>query len=256
VLVSGIQFSVAMKDLVRDSTIGQAINKLSSGRLLPYADQRPGYQIPDRYSRPSLGQETTTVGGVSPAKLEKALASDGLPSALRTSHPSSNVSTRTLAQEFPTAKVRSIEEGNPADEDDIAATKLPPDTIDPYLVGWDGPNDPDNPKYANIMDSHQCFADHFRHRNWSPFKKGFVAFSISLLTFSGQTALHPFSSRTDFRYPSLYWFGYIYQQRNRAHERIRNFTNNGNIGVDTLRYGLWHGAHDFDAFAGDASIGP
>ncbi|EEB98712.1 hypothetical protein MPER_01731, partial [Moniliophthora perniciosa FA553] len=38
--------------------------------------------------------------------------------------------------------------------------------VDPFLVDWDGPEDPDNP------------------RNWSPFKKGFVAFSIALLTFS------------------------------------------------------------------------
>ena len=38
-----------MKDLLRDSFIGQQINHFSGGRLLPYADQRPDYSIPQRY---------------------------------------------------------------------------------------------------------------------------------------------------------------------------------------------------------------
>ncbi|KAJ7760201.1 major facilitator superfamily domain-containing protein [Mycena olivaceomarginata] len=33
-------------DLIRDSTIGQVINYVSSGRILPYADQRPSYVVP------------------------------------------------------------------------------------------------------------------------------------------------------------------------------------------------------------------
>ena len=38
-----------MKDLVRDSFIGQLVNRISGGRLLPYADQRSDYVIPERY---------------------------------------------------------------------------------------------------------------------------------------------------------------------------------------------------------------
>ena len=38
-----------MKDLVRDSFIGQQINHFSGGRLLSYADQRPDYAILQRY---------------------------------------------------------------------------------------------------------------------------------------------------------------------------------------------------------------
>ena len=38
-----------MKDLVRDSFIGQLVNRASGGRLLPYPDQRSDYVIPERY---------------------------------------------------------------------------------------------------------------------------------------------------------------------------------------------------------------
>lgn len=36
-------------DIFRDSTLGQIINKISGGSLLPYADQRPDYVVPHRY---------------------------------------------------------------------------------------------------------------------------------------------------------------------------------------------------------------
>ena len=47
-----------MKDLVRDSFIGQQINHFSGGRLLSYTDQRPNYTIPQRYL--SSGQSSDT----------------------------------------------------------------------------------------------------------------------------------------------------------------------------------------------------
>jgi hypothetical protein len=38
-----------MRDIIRDSTVGQLINGLSGGRYLPYADQRPNYTIPAHF---------------------------------------------------------------------------------------------------------------------------------------------------------------------------------------------------------------
>ena len=40
-------------DLVRDSSFGQLVNWLSNGRYCPYADQKPGYVIPERYLLPA-----------------------------------------------------------------------------------------------------------------------------------------------------------------------------------------------------------
>ena len=41
-------------DLVRDSSFGQLVNWLSNGRYCPYADQKPGYVIPERYLLPAV----------------------------------------------------------------------------------------------------------------------------------------------------------------------------------------------------------
>ncbi|KAM0788476.1 hypothetical protein ACM66B_001609 [Microbotryomycetes sp. NB124-2] len=38
-----------MSDLFRDSVLGQVINAISNGRLLPYEDQKPGFVVPSRY---------------------------------------------------------------------------------------------------------------------------------------------------------------------------------------------------------------
>ncbi|KAL0575918.1 hypothetical protein V5O48_006064 [Marasmius crinis-equi] len=124
-----------MKDLIRDSTIGQVINKVSGGRLLSYADQRPDYKIPSRYLPSSQLASTSTINTALPP----------VPPA----HVSgSNVDVQTLT-DVVAEHLKEVEKGG-----------------DHYLVDWEGPNDPDNPK------------------NWSKFKKGFVAFCISLLTFS------------------------------------------------------------------------
>ncbi|GAA5830956.1 hypothetical protein JCM5353_004453 [Sporobolomyces roseus] len=38
-----------MRDTLRSSSLGQILNYLSNGRLLPYPEERPDYTIPDRY---------------------------------------------------------------------------------------------------------------------------------------------------------------------------------------------------------------
>jgi hypothetical protein len=41
-----------MKDIIRDSTVGQVINSLSGGRYLPYAEQRSDYTVPAHFLLP------------------------------------------------------------------------------------------------------------------------------------------------------------------------------------------------------------
>ncbi|KAJ6606381.1 major facilitator superfamily domain-containing protein [Mycena vulgaris] len=68
------------KDLFRDSTIGQFINYVSAGRLLPYADQRPGYVIPSHLlpssSRPVSVALTGTPKPLDGVKKEDAAVSN------------------------------------------------------------------------------------------------------------------------------------------------------------------------------------
>ncbi|ORY74325.1 putative caffeine resistance protein [Leucosporidium creatinivorum] len=137
-----------MLDIVRDSTVGQILNWASSGRILPYPDQRKGYIVPSRFlespSRPSSLQ---------------------LPSLPAEPFPRSATGDVTLINEPGT-----LASPPKADIDLEKALDSKPEVIAeqppyPFLVTWEE-NDSDNP------------------RNWSRNKRLFVGFLISFLTFS------------------------------------------------------------------------
>ncbi|KAK0490269.1 major facilitator superfamily domain-containing protein [Armillaria novae-zelandiae] len=134
-----------VQDIIRDSTIGQAINYISNGRIFPYADQRPEFVVPPHFLLPSSQRPSTVV---SPDSDATTLCGD-----LEKSGGTGVQLTResTLAVDLDAEKQKQID------------TAL---NSDPYIVGWYGDDDQENP------------------RNWSPAKRAFVAFSISFLTFS------------------------------------------------------------------------
>ncbi|KAF7302366.1 Benomyl methotrexate resistance protein [Mycena chlorophos] len=135
-------------DLIRDSTLGQLVNFLSNGRFLPYPEQRPGYVVPKRYLLPakSIGLDDETV----PASDAATLCGD--------SKPKDGVTTPDTTLRRESTLVADPEKNKPTDDE----VEIP----DPYVVGWDGDSDPENP------------------RNWTFKKRAFVAFCISFLTFS------------------------------------------------------------------------
>ncbi|PBL01691.1 MFS general substrate transporter [Armillaria gallica] len=134
-----------VQDIFRDSTIGQAINYISNGRIFPYADQRPDFAVPPHFLLPSFQRPPTIV---SPDSDATTLCGD-----LEKSEGTGVQLTResTLTEDFDAEKQKQI---------DVALNS------GPYIVGWYGDDDQENP------------------RNWSPAKRAFVAFSISFLTFS------------------------------------------------------------------------
>ena len=124
-----------MKDLVRDSFLGQAINSLSGGRLLSYSDQRADYKVPSRYLlSPSLSQVTTITSTIEQKKAESN---------------SSSHSATACPTPLPPAHIPNPEkESETEDFPDLVADRLRDveKSGDGYLVDWDGPNDPDNPR--------------------------------------------------------------------------------------------------------------
>ncbi|KAK0492784.1 major facilitator superfamily domain-containing protein [Armillaria luteobubalina] len=134
-----------VQDIFRDSTIGQAINYISNGRIFPYTDQQPDFVVPPHFILPSSQRPSTIV---SPDSDATTLCGD-----LEKSGGAGVQFTResTLTADLDMEKQKQIE------------TAL---NSDPYIVGWYGDDDQENP------------------RNWSPAKRAFVAFSISFLTFS------------------------------------------------------------------------
>ncbi|KAF7367534.1 MFS general substrate transporter [Mycena sanguinolenta] len=143
-----------VQDLIRDSTIGQIVNYVSGGRLLPYPEHRPGYVVPRRFLLPASDRKQSD----EPESDAATLCGDSCDKAKDVSTPSTSPDTEIKRESTITTLAADIELQKQVDDD----TAVP----DPYLVDWDGESDPENP------------------RNWSFRKRAFVAFEISLLTFS------------------------------------------------------------------------
>jgi DHA1 family multidrug resistance protein-like MFS transporter len=111
-----------VQDIIRDSTVGQIVNYLSGGRFLPYPEQRSGYVVPTHFLLPS-----------SERKNLDAAASDTttLCGDVQASTPNKRDSASTLTGDVELQK-KQVD----------FATALP----DPYLVGWNGDSDPENPR--------------------------------------------------------------------------------------------------------------
>ncbi|KAJ6486795.1 major facilitator superfamily domain-containing protein [Mycena sanguinolenta] len=135
-----------VQDLIRDSTIGQIVNYVSGSRVFPYPEQQPDYVVPRRFLLASSNkkQSNTTTLCKDSCDETKVVSTSAGDTEVR------RESTTTLAADIEPRRQVS---------DDTAVT-------DPYLVDWDGESDPENPQ------------------NWSFRKRAFVAFEISLLTFS------------------------------------------------------------------------
>jgi DHA1 family multidrug resistance protein-like MFS transporter len=124
-----------MKDIIRDSTVGQIINSVSGGRYLPYADQRSDYAIPAHFLLPPGPSTSKTVTASindkqTPARTESATPVD-------VSRRTSNTLTRLNSPEE--SSVKDHEKGEVKNEASV---------FDPYLVGWNGDDDQENPRYA------------------------------------------------------------------------------------------------------------
>ncbi|KAF7978666.1 hypothetical protein HWV62_45194 [Athelia sp. TMB] len=145
-----------MSDLLRDSVVGQFLNFVSGGRVLPYADQRDDFVVPAHLRSDGISRSAsraTIVGDTSPPDLKKV------------------VSVEKSLSEFaaPTLTNADPEGGNPDLEkvrDELAIAKLHPEQVteqDPNLVGWYGPDDQDNPRLAFFSDlsSHRGLTSRF-----------------------------------------------------------------------------------------------
>ncbi|KAL0576637.1 hypothetical protein V5O48_005337 [Marasmius crinis-equi] len=132
-----------MKDIVRDSMLGQAINSLSGGRILSYADQRPDYQVPTRYLPSSASLPKVSDGAeVTHEKVSEPVSST----------KTSRSTTLACSAPLPLSDISEpredlLADGVPDRGEDVEQGK------DFYLVDWDGPSDPDNPRYTLALVS-------------------------------------------------------------------------------------------------------
>ncbi|KAJ7043049.1 major facilitator superfamily domain-containing protein [Mycena alexandri] len=182
-----------VNDLIRDATFGQWVHYLSGGRLFPYPEERPGYVIPAHLIRPAKSRPVSFAIQPPPKALHtgkalEAVHEDGEAPKSPTfpNRRSSVIQTRRQS----TFTIVGVDGRSPSrlDEEDEFDGRTSPTggrlsglfdrrasvysnapgfvMVDYDLVGWDGPEDPANPK------------------NWSSAKKAFVAACISYLTFA------------------------------------------------------------------------
>ncbi len=129
-----------VQDIFRDSTIGQAINYISNGRIFPYADQRPDFAVPSHFLLPSSQRPSTTA---SPDSDATTLCGD-----LETFGGAGVQLTResTLTIDLDTEKQKQID------------TAL---DSDPYIVGWYGDDDQENPRFVSFLPRSNVFSEFY-----------------------------------------------------------------------------------------------
>jgi DHA1 family multidrug resistance protein-like MFS transporter len=129
-----------MKDIIRDSSVGQILNYLSNGRILPYADQRPDYVVPERYlltpSRANSASAATLNGDATPAQAGRQL--DLFPTT-----------DTIVAPDAPSTDLeKGIDQEHP--KKDLNPEPWEKATVpSAYLVTWDGDDDPDRPMFVS-----------------------------------------------------------------------------------------------------------
>lgn len=198
-------------DILRESTVGELLNWVSGGRILPYPDQRPGFIVPERYlatsSRPSgsnnairdvdepdddddvdakprdskLKPSSSSMNVRASAATEvdeKPVGWSDAPTrkpsseALGVGQPSSTAAALKREPEADTATAVDVEAGPGPVVLDKALENAQAELGDFILVDWYGDDDPENP------------------RNWSSRKRHFVLFEICLLTYVRFNRLH------------------------------------------------------------------
>lgn len=176
-----------MFDIIRESTLGEIVNRASGGRFLPYPDQRADFVVPERYlatsTAPSGSRTTTLTRNNSYQSLKEKLKTAN-PSTPGTADPSENVtrvvSEASIKAPLPApphatdsaADVHGVRPAHPVHpHDPFPFTPEPwianrgadvevgdlneknqfdgPDPLSQYiLVEWYGDDDPENPRYA------------------------------------------------------------------------------------------------------------
>ena len=148
-----------MFDILRESTVGELLNRVSGGRILPYPDQRSDFVIPEQYlatsTPPSTSAPITRVPSAATLAGKSGVVSGATTPAIRTNIPIEKVDTvrsDATLEVGPDPVVTAV-----AGEKSVDAKGF-------QLVDWYGDDDPENP------------------RNWSFAKRSFVMSEISLLT--------------------------------------------------------------------------
>ena len=147
-----------MFDILRESTVGELLNRVSGGRILPYPDQQSDFVIPERYLATSSPASTST-----PITRVPSAATLADKASVVSGTTATPARTNVAVEKVDTVRSDATLEAGPEPVEAVV-DKSSVNTKGFQLVDWYGDDDSENP------------------RNWSFAKRSFVMFEISLLT--------------------------------------------------------------------------
>ncbi|SPC65758.1 probable FLR1 - Putative H+ antiporter involved in multidrug resistance [Ustilago sp. UG-2017b] len=153
----------------KDTVWSILANKLTKGKALPFPEERedfvpPGQYLPGYQTRHANSNVQQRTGSHDSHLSNNNGASSSAPSASRASE-ATHVNPHSGNNKDKSGSASPVQRQS-KDENAESAPNDMNDDSHPYLIDWNGPNDPDNPL------------------NWSMARKYFVTFLLCLLTFS------------------------------------------------------------------------
>jgi len=132
-----------MKDTIRDSFVGQILHAASGGKILPYAEERPGFEVPEKYKKRDPNEKN-------PKRFPNEDPDEhGLSEAARNVRRAHLQERRSRGSEETVTGSGSGEDrdnsgqgegGGEGEEDEVEKAKK-----DAIIVDWYGDDDPENP---------------------------------------------------------------------------------------------------------------
>ena len=141
-------------DLVRESFVGQLIYHLSGRRFLQYAEDRPDFELPEKYAVLSRNGNRTNGANSETATLVPESKQDE-----KSKRPESGVSVSTTTPEpiqsnRLTESNMAAQQANPPTDVEKGKSNVihrKTEVDNPYLVDWYGPNDPEYPRNVRFI---------------------------------------------------------------------------------------------------------
>ena len=144
-------------DLIRESAFGQLIYYASGRRLFQYAEEKEGFQIPEKYAHTPLKEKS-----IAPSSDDATLDDQPSGSLRRRNSGQSRTSGQTRRSDRASTLVEKENALRPKKVDDPEEGMLPPevqqdeveevreDKVNATLVDWYGPGDPECPMNVSL----------------------------------------------------------------------------------------------------------
>lgn len=134
-----------MQDIVRESIFGQALNRFSKGKLFPFPEDKPDFQVPHHFLLPHHQQQQKQQASEKSSRTLTPQTSTGT-SQCTTRAPTPSIPPNTHRRESDTRTLNDVHAQEAIERNLKAQKEVLEEGKDPNLVGWYSDDDPENPQ--------------------------------------------------------------------------------------------------------------